>query len=285
MTPNPSTDALVFDQPLEQAFGTFNELFEHLAGSYQSLEQQVESLKAQLAAQDLQAMLGLAHQLRSPLTTASLSAARIKQCEDPQQRHQLCDRLIESLSGLNAHIEDLLQLARHDDQAFETMTLNDLHKQLVQNCRSLLQQTACQLVWACVESEQCFRGKRHALSGAIQNLIENAMQAAASKVSIQMDINQGQVFVRIIDDGRGCSPEQMQNMFTPYRSTRQGGSGLGLTMARQIARAHMGDLFCESSSDQGSVFVMHWPMSTPNVQCVSTRTSTSKRSNPIRSDV
>jgi signal transduction histidine kinase len=111
-----------------------------------------------------------------------------------------------------------------------------------------------------VETDLVCRGKQQALLGAIHNLIQNAAQAGSHSVECQVSVENDSVTVRVRDDGRGCDVEQMETLFAPYQSACSGGTGLGLTIARQIARAHGGDLRCVASSPAGSEFLMQWPI-------------------------
>ena len=77
------------------------------------------------------------------------------------------------------------------------------------------------------------------LEQAVINLIRNAMDAVANEPSPSIEIScqrqEGQTVIAISDNGRGLSPDEMNQIFIPFFTTKPGGSGIGLSLARQIA--------------------------------------------------
>ena len=66
--------------------------------------------------------------------------------------------------------------------------------------------------------------------------------------------------VRVADTGHGITPEQMSQMFTPFFSTKEGGTGLGLTIVRGLVSQHKGDISIESGRGRGTTFVIRLPL-------------------------
>jgi signal transduction histidine kinase len=87
------------------------------------------------------------------------------------------------------------------------------------------------------------------------NLARNAVEAGAHVVRFASATEDGTVSVEIADDGPGLPPKARENLFRPFfGSVRPGGSGLGLAIARELMRAHGGDLGLVSSTGAGTVF-------------------------------
>ena len=85
---------------------------------------------------------------------------------------------------------------------------------------------------------------------ALINLIRNALQAiegqADAIVSVEALETDGRVYITITDNGPGISPELLSAIFTPFFSTKSGGSGIGLSISHRIMRLHGGDLTVDS---------------------------------------
>lgn len=85
---------------------------------------------------------------------------------------------------------------------------------------------------------------------ALINLIRNALQAiegqADAIVSVEALEADGRVYITITDNGPGISPELLSAIFTPFFSTKSGGSGIGLSISHRIMRLHGGDLTVDS---------------------------------------
>lgn len=89
------------------------------------------------------------------------------------------------------------------------------------------------------------------------NLIKNAVQAGAKHIFITAEINQyDQTLVHVWNDGAPISPESQEQIFIPFFTTKQEGTGIGLSLSRQIMRAHNGMLDLTRSDEQGTEFTL-----------------------------
>jgi two-component system sensor histidine kinase FlrB len=74
----------------------------------------------------------------------------------------------------------------------------------------------------------------------------------------------GRVSIAVHDSGDGIAPEHLPNIFLPFYTTKEKGTGLGLAFVRDIARDHGGDVHCESAPGHGATFTIElpaWPTS------------------------
>ena len=93
------------------------------------------------------------------------------------------------------------------------------------------------------------------------NLLLNALQAIESQPfpEIQMKgfLNErGRVVIQVIDSGPGIPAENLEKIFIPFFSTKKGGSGIGLSLSRQIMRLHRGTIHVHSQTDGPTVFTL-----------------------------
>lgn len=95
------------------------------------------------------------------------------------------------------------------------------------------------------------------------NLFKNAIEALQSvekpKITLQLEQNSQHVSFTIRDNGHGIPDEILDNIFVPFYSTKEGGSGIGLSLSRQIMRLHKGQLSVETSSS-GTAFTLYFPL-------------------------
>lgn len=95
------------------------------------------------------------------------------------------------------------------------------------------------------------------------NLLKNAVQAMqegeTKTLTIDADVRDDKTLIRITDTGPGLPAKARKNLFKAFTSTRKGGTGLGLTIARELARAQGGNLQLESTGEAGTVFVVSLP--------------------------
>ena len=89
------------------------------------------------------------------------------------------------------------------------------------------------------------------------NLIKNAIQAEAGKIMISAEITPSeQTVINIINDGHPISKESQEEIFVPFFTTKQEGTGIGLSLSRQIMRMHNGSLVLTRSDSRGTVFTL-----------------------------
>lgn len=89
------------------------------------------------------------------------------------------------------------------------------------------------------------------------NLVKNAIQAEARKIEITADINLSeQIIITIYNNGSPISKESQEEIFVPFYTTKQEGTGIGLSLSRQIMRLHSGTLSLTRSDENGTVFTL-----------------------------
>ncbi len=89
------------------------------------------------------------------------------------------------------------------------------------------------------------------------NLIKNAVQAGATSVRITSDLNaEGQTVIRVTNNGKAIPLRQIEEIFIPFYTTKPNGTGIGLSLSKQIMVRHNGNLVLEQSDSQMTVFTM-----------------------------
>ncbi|MBR0178543.1 MAG: HAMP domain-containing histidine kinase [Bacteroidales bacterium] len=93
------------------------------------------------------------------------------------------------------------------------------------------------------------------LMQVFNNLIKNAVQAGATVVRITADLNRDdQTVIRVINNGKAIPLRQIEDIFLPFYTTKPNGTGIGLSLSRQIMLRHNGDLRLEQSDNNMTVF-------------------------------
>ena len=89
------------------------------------------------------------------------------------------------------------------------------------------------------------------------NLVKNAIQADAREISITAEINLSEhIIINVSNNGRPISKESQEEIFIPFYTTKQEGTGIGLSLSRQIMRMHNGTLNLTRSDEKGTVFTL-----------------------------
>jgi signal transduction histidine kinase len=97
------------------------------------------------------------------------------------------------------------------------------------------------------------------------NLLRNAAEAVAGLaqpcIDVSCQLREEQLIITIADNGTGLPAAKRDQIFVPFFTTKPGGSGIGLNIARQVALAHGGQLDASANEPRGSVFTLALPAS------------------------
>ena len=206
-----------------------------------------------------QAVTKINHDLRNILATAQLVSDRLAQSNDPEVQRsgstvvkaidravKLCSQTLsftrEGPATLNLEIINLANL------------LDDVGEELPATLEGTLQ-------WINrIPRDQTLEADRDQLFRIFHNLGLNALQAGATIITLSAQKEDPYLILLLEDNGPGLSPRARQNLFRPFTgSTRAGGSGLGLAIARELSRAHGGELILARSDHEGTAFHLRLP--------------------------
>ena len=204
------------------------------------------------------------HELRSPLTRirAELEVDLASgDLSDPTRTER---SVLEETIELQQLVEDLLHLARGDDDVadsdFRPVDLDDI---VLREARRLRERGRVAVDLKGVAAAQTI-GDPHQLSRAVRNLLDNAERHAASSVAVGLDETDGRVLLTVCDDGAGISPEDRAVIFERFtrlddaRARDTGGAGLGLAIVRDIITRHHGTVDLDSRAE--TCFVVELPL-------------------------
>jgi signal transduction histidine kinase len=215
------------------------------------------------------------HEVRAPLTVL---LGYIGLLEDgmfgevsPQTRDQVLPVLRAKVDELVALSEAMLQAARLDDGRLELSTepvdVCELAEAAAARVEPLLT-TAHHLRVECPPLPVTVRGDRMRLITVLVNLLANAVKYSPSGGDVRCTVRSGEglAVITVSDQGIGIEPEDVPRLFTRFTRVVRGtdteipGTGLGLYIARQLARKHGGDIIAASRPGVGSSFTVTLPL-------------------------
>jgi nitrogen fixation/metabolism regulation signal transduction histidine kinase len=186
----------------------------------------------------------LAHEFKNILTPMSLSLHRMRRrAEQVPPVHRAA--VEESLGAMDQALGDLTRLAEQFSQyarlpepRFEPLDL----AQVARDAARLHEPERCTVDVGAAPGPLPVSADRLLLSRAVHNLLLNACEASpdGGVVEVRLAMDQGEASVEILDRGPGLAPGVRDRLFEPYVSTKARGSGLGLSLVRDIAAQHGG---------------------------------------------
>lgn len=205
-----------------------------------------------------------AHELRSPIAALY---GELQQCVRQERSNAeyktSVSHALRATRRLTRLADDLLTLARaeHEAAPFEPVRLRDVFEDVAQELAVAARDKNVRLQQEL--GEVAVRGRAPDLQRLLRNLLDNALRHSPAGKTVRCAAAQhgAWVTVRVSDEGSGVSREDRARVFEPFfrspetRGSAQDGSGLGLSIARELAHAHGGDIRIEDSAS-GAVFAV-----------------------------
>ena len=217
----------------------------------------------------------LAHEVKNPLAAIKgLSTHVARSADDPKVKERLgivaaeAERLQEIVDGFLSFSRGLDELTIGPTKPY------DIAREL-----ALLLETRAADAGVTLEvrgsRELTLQADGKKLRQALLNLVLNAMQASSRGATVTLEVAKscadGAAMIRVTDRGAGMTPEILDRIRKPYFTTKEGGSGLGIAVARGIIEQHGGSLRFESSSGRGTTATVMLPACASAAQAKKTR--------------
>ncbi len=204
----------------------------------------------------------LAHQIRTPLSTALLYANHLgSDALTPGERQKFATKTIERLHHLEHLTKDMLRFVKGETTQLENVIISDLLAELRQVIEPQMIPLNLQLIVRDHSQAESLMTNHQALCGAMINLLENAMQASSpgGRIILTGRVAAESIILSVHDEGPGIDVALQERLFEPFFTTRSEGTGLGLAIVRGVIQSMGGSVQINSLPDTGSEFVIRLP--------------------------
>ncbi len=237
---------------------------------------------------------GVAHEIGNPLNSLNIHL-------------QLMERKLRKLSDSDRNdLEDCLQTAQGEIQRLDGILrqflqairptpperkLTDLHhilKDTVQLLKPELEARFVKIHLNLTETLPLMQLDPDQVKQAFFNLIKNAFQAlpaSGGNISLTTESRDYEVVMTVSDDGPGISAEVMGSLFEPYKTTKSGGTGLGLLIVRRILHSHGGEIEVDTTLGEGTQVKLFFPLGQKPARLLKAPAPTSENPDVIDIDI
>jgi len=227
-----------------------------------SLQRMLRRISQQEAASAIGSFAAsLAHEVRNPLTAVRLYLERAREEATGDDVATLLDRALQQVERLDATVSGSLRIARSGNVPMTPLDIRDPISSAIAAARPHFAAGGALLNQSMPPDALMVHGNSAALEQLVLNLLLNAAAAlpVQGSASVEARLLDDAVEITVRDDGRGIAPDELDHVFDPFYTTREDGTGLGLTIVRRIADAHGAELSIESQPGLGTTIRLSMP--------------------------
>jgi two-component system sensor histidine kinase HydH len=207
---------------------------------------------------------GIAHEIRNPLTSINILIHSLRESLPSKNSHGEDLKVIEEeIDRINEIVDQFLRFAKPASPLLEKAEITPIFEETLQLLKPQIERRK-------ISVQKEFRSlppiiiDREQMKQVVLNLLLNAIQAMpeGGRLGLSSRVPEDNQWIQlsIRDSGIGIPPEDMDKLFDPFFSTKEGGIGLGLSIAHRIIDQHQGKIEVESAPRKGTLFTIWLPM-------------------------
>lgn len=251
----------------------FDAMARSLAEREAQLAQKQEALlRAERLAAAGRVSAQVAHEVRNPLSSIGLNvemlgdqleAATFPDTQDAQEAKRLLSAVTREVDRITEITEEYLKMARLPAPALRNEDLVEIVQSVIGFSKEELERAQVTVSTSLPGAPLTIQADEGQLRQVFLNLFRNAREAMTTGGALRISVaTEGtEAVVRVEDTGPGLPSEVRDRLFEPFFSTKARGTGIGLSLSRQIVEAHGGKIGIDDSVQQGTTFVMRFPLS------------------------
>ncbi|MEM1057870.1 MAG: GAF domain-containing protein [Verrucomicrobiota bacterium] len=239
------------------------------------LLQRIMEMEEQLRTSERLNALGLlaaevAHEIRNPLTVMQmLFHAMVDNLQLEGDSRRDAQVIAEKMKQMNRIVDQVLGFARSSEPSKEPVELGSLFEDIAVLTRHKLQRQDIKLRRRISAATPSIRVDRSQVEQALLNVILNAVEAMPDGGTIRLLTEQRKIegrhylALKVRDTGPGMTPEKLEEIFAPFLTTKETGTGIGLAIVRKIVENHQGKVEVKSALGKGTTFALLFPVEKP----------------------
>ncbi|UCE86237.1 MAG: HAMP domain-containing histidine kinase [Deltaproteobacteria bacterium] len=208
----------------------------------------------------------IAHEIRNPITAAKSLVQQMGEDTASAENVEYAKVALEELDRVERSISHLLRFARDEEVQFSETRLSDVVEAALETFRDRIEQRGV-AVHRELDDAARIQGDPEKLRRVAINLFGNALDSLESaridapRIEVQMGENLAgdEVWLRIRDNGPGIDPDALHKIFSPFYTSKETGTGLGLALSKKVVDAHGGTIEVDSTPGGGAAFVLTFP--------------------------
>ncbi|MBN1271566.1 MAG: HAMP domain-containing protein [Candidatus Aminicenantes bacterium] len=256
---------ITLDHPSQDEIKTLIDGFNAMVKNLKRHQQEITDMSKKVAW--AQMARKVAHDIKNPLTPIQLSAEHLlKVYEDDKEEFkktlkESTSYIIKEVDKLKKTAQEFLELSRETTLEKETFNLLDLITETLNSYKTIFSEKI-HFVEEHTKENLLITGDRHKIQISLRNIITNAIEAIPGKGTVRITavLENKNAAIRIMDSGIGIDKNILDKIFKPDFSTKDTGTGIGLSIARKIIEDHGGSIEAMSQKNEGTTITVVLPI-------------------------
>ena len=209
---------------------------------------------------------GIAHEIRNPLSSIrGLAQFVYNSFSKTDERKEDLNTIIQEVDRLNKLVVQVLDYAKLKELNLTSFSLNHLINKIVELFKQEIKSKQIRFYLGFSLDISLIEADKDQIRQILMNVVINAIQAIPEKGKIKIktekDLLRGEPAVKLVieDNGIGIAEKDLNQIFDPFFSTKEQGSGLGLSIVYKLVEGHQGEIKVESKEGEGTKFIIFLP--------------------------
>lgn len=209
-----------------------------------------------------QGVVRVSHEIKNPLMVIGGFARQVaRKIQGDEPSFQKLNLIVDEVQRLEKLLTEVRDFTRVKEPAMEEGNINLVVQAVADLMESTLSSAGVKLELQLVPDPGLSRFDPDQIKQVLINLVKNAMEAMPQGgcITIRTRGERQGIFVEVVDTGQGITPEHLNEIFNPFFTTKEKGTGLGLAVSLKILNDHNGEMLVSSCLGEGSVFTIRLP--------------------------
>lgn len=213
-------------------------------------------------------IMGLSHELKNPLSGIKGAAQILLDAIDSDENKRTVGIIAKEINRLNRMLDNFTELELFTEEKLEPVDIHEVLSEIIHLEGKSIKSKGIQFVNDFDVTIPNIPGDFDTLKQAFLNIIKNSIDATPEKGKIVTTTrwntkyklqHESEIIIEIKDSGHGIEKDKLDKIFTPFYTTKNTGTGLGLFFSQQIINKHRGTIFVNSELNKGTNFIIYLP--------------------------
>lgn len=231
-------------------------------------QKQIQLFQSEKLAAVGQTVAGLVHELKNPLTGIKLGLSNIRMMLDRKQvmdgeMDSILKQSEDNIGAFHAHLKNFLAFSKKEELHMEQAALNTLIQKAAFFVMEKIEKKKISFIFSEAHEFDVLCDPQK-IQQVFLNLFLNAIDSMSSQGELRVSIDQTKkyVTVNVSDTGKGLSEKELKKIFEPFYTTKQKGTGMGLSVSKEIIQLHKGKIEVRSTVGKGTTVSVFLPAAT-----------------------